>query len=148
MFGRKKPEVLVVGAGPVGLFTALSLARRGVPVQIVDKEWRTAAHAYALALHAGSLRLLKDLGLLDAVLEQAYPVRSIGLYDGAERRAELGPLDVVVMRPVGVAATAVGTALFIGTLPFTVVTGTWREPAYRLVYRPMKFTFKRPLGEY
>ena len=57
-------------------------------------------------------------------------------------------LDVVVMRPVGVAATAVGAALFVGTLPFTVVTGTWREPAYRLVYRPMKFTFKRPLGDY
>ena len=98
MFGRKKPEVLVVGAGPVGLFTALSLARRGIEVQIVDKEWRTAAHAYALALHAGSLRLLKDLGLLETVLEQAYPVGTIGLYDGAERRAELGPLDVVVMR--------------------------------------------------
>ena len=25
MFGRKKPEVLVVGAGPVGLFAALAL---------------------------------------------------------------------------------------------------------------------------
>ena len=32
------------------------------------------------------------------MLEQAYPVGTIGLYDGAERRAELGPLDVVVMR--------------------------------------------------
>ncbi len=98
MFGRKKPEVLVVGAGPVGLFTALSLARRGVQVQIVDKEWRTAAHAYALALHAESLRLLNDLGLREAVLDQAYPIRTIGLYDGADRRAEMTAVDLVVMR--------------------------------------------------
>ena len=37
MFGKKKPEVLIVGAGPVGLFAAVALAKRGIPVQIVDK---------------------------------------------------------------------------------------------------------------
>ncbi len=98
MFGKKKPEVLVIGAGPVGLFTALSLARRGVTVQVVDKEWRTAAHAYALALHGDSLSLLKDVGLLDAVREQAYPVHTLNLYEAKDRRATLHPLNVAVMR--------------------------------------------------
>jgi len=86
---KKKPEVLVVGAGPVGLFAAIALARRGVQVRTVDKEWRTGAHSYALALHSGSLRLLKEVGLAERVLEGACQVRTIGLYDGPERRAEM-----------------------------------------------------------
>ena len=86
---KKNPDVLVVGAGPVGLFAAISLARRGVATRIVDKEWRTGAHSYALALHSGSLRMLKDLGLAERILEGACLVRTIGLYDGAERRAEM-----------------------------------------------------------
>jgi 2-polyprenyl-6-methoxyphenol hydroxylase-like FAD-dependent oxidoreductase len=89
MFGKKKPEVLVVGAGPVGLFTALALVKRGIAVQIVDKEWRKATHSYALALHAHSLKLLESVGLLGPVLDHAYRVRTIGLYDGTERQAEL-----------------------------------------------------------
>ena len=30
MFGKKKPEVLIAGAGPVGLFAAVILAKQGV----------------------------------------------------------------------------------------------------------------------
>jgi len=89
MFGKKKPEVLVIGAGPVGLFAAIALARRDVRVQIVDKEWRTGAHSYALALHGASLELLEELGLRDRVLQSAYRVRSVGLYDAETRRAEI-----------------------------------------------------------
>src|SRR5690606_2156840 len=89
-FGREKTDVLVVGAGPVGLFTALHLARHGVRVQIVDKEWRTGAHSYALALHAASLRLLDDLGLRARVLEHAYRVDTVAFYDGPARRAAAG----------------------------------------------------------
>ena len=33
----KNPDVVVVGAGPVGLVTACELARRGVSIRIVDK---------------------------------------------------------------------------------------------------------------
>jgi len=90
MLGTRNPEVLVVGAGPVGLLAALKLANRGVRVGIVDREWRPGAHSYALALHARSLALLDELGLRDRVLEAAYPVRTVAVYDDAgERRAEM-----------------------------------------------------------
>ena len=71
MFGRANPEVLVVGAGPVGLFAALALAKQGIQVAIVDREWRPGAHSYALALHPHSLSLLQELGIQESVLERA-----------------------------------------------------------------------------
>jgi 2-polyprenyl-6-methoxyphenol hydroxylase-like FAD-dependent oxidoreductase len=89
MFGKRKADVLVVGAGPVGLMTALVLAKRGVPVEIIDREWRTGAHSYALALHAQSLRLLGELGLRDEILSQAYRIDRVAFYDGTERKAEI-----------------------------------------------------------
>ncbi len=89
MFGRKKPDVLVVGAGPVGLFTALSLARRGIRVRIIDEGWRTAAHSYALALHPSSLRLLERAGLISDVLGQSHVIRRVGLYEGKDRQSEI-----------------------------------------------------------
>ncbi len=93
MFSKHKPVVLVVGAGPVGLMAALTLARRGIEVEIVDKEWRPAAHSYALALHAQSLALLDQLGVLKPILEKAYPVRTVGLYDLEARRTEIRLTD-------------------------------------------------------
>ncbi|MFQ5630326.1 MAG: FAD-dependent oxidoreductase [bacterium] len=89
MFGKKQPEVLVVGAGPVGLLAALLLAKHGVRVEIVDKEERRAGHSYALALHSQTLALFNTLDLLDKVLEQCYRVQTVGLYEGIERKAEL-----------------------------------------------------------
>ena len=89
MFGMKEPEVLVVGAGPVGMFAALVLVKKGIRVTIADQQWRTGAHSYALALHPQSLRLLEEFGLASGILENAYPVRTIGLYDGATRQAEM-----------------------------------------------------------
>lgn len=96
MFGKKQPEVLVVGAGPVGLFAALLLAKRGVRVEIVDKEERRAGHSYALALHSQTLELFKESGLLDKVLDHCYRVHTIGLYDGKNRKAEL---QLSMLRP-------------------------------------------------
>ena len=86
MFEKRKPDVLVVGAGPVGMFAALTLARRGVRVRIVDQEWRTGAHSFALALHPQSLALLDDAGLLGEVLSRAYHIRDVAFYEGETRR--------------------------------------------------------------
>lgn len=89
MLWRKSPEVIVVGAGPVGLVTALSLAKRGVRVEIIDEAWAEGSQAYALALHPRSLTLLDELDVLEPVLEMAYRVDQIGLYGEGERRAAL-----------------------------------------------------------
>lgn len=86
MFNRKNPEVLIVGAGPVGLFAALALKRKGIDVYIVDEAWGAGGHSYALALHPSTHRLMADVGLLDKVLKSAYRIDRIAFYDGSERR--------------------------------------------------------------
>ena len=74
MLRHEQTEVLVTGAGPVGMLTALLLARGGVRVRIIDQDWRTASRTYACALHPHSLKLLDKLGrepvlkFLDGVL--------------------------------------------------------------------------------
>jgi 2-polyprenyl-6-methoxyphenol hydroxylase-like FAD-dependent oxidoreductase len=45
MFSHPDPEVLVVGAGPVGLIAALLLKQNGVRVEIVDMHQRTTQHS-------------------------------------------------------------------------------------------------------
>jgi NADPH-dependent dioxygenase len=89
MFDKRAPEVLVIGAGPVGQFAALSLAKRGIKVQIVDQAQRPATHSYAVALHGDSLGELDQLGLLEQALDRSYRVHTVGFYDRSERRAEL-----------------------------------------------------------
>lgn len=90
MLGRKhETQALVVGAGPVGLFTALCLTERGVAVTIVDKGWRGSVRSYALALHPGSLELLDELGVARPLLEHGQRVQRIAVYEGSERVGEL-----------------------------------------------------------
>lgn len=55
--------------------------------------------------------------------------------------------DVVVLRPLGVAATALGTGLFILALPFSLPSDSVDEVADKLVADPAEFTFNRPLGK-
>lgn len=55
-------------------------------------------------------------------------------------------VDTLYCRPLGVAASAVGTVFLVGSLPFTLPGGNTGEAAARLVGDPLRFTFQRPLG--
>ena len=56
--------------------------------------------------------------------------------------------DLLIARPLGLAATVLGTGLFVLQLPLSIVQGTPPSvPAKKLVVAPAKFTFERPLGE-
>jgi len=57
-------QLLVVGAGPVGLFGALCAARRGLEVMVLDQSWQGFGRGYATVLHPRSLRLLREVALL------------------------------------------------------------------------------------
>src|SRR5688572_3030409 len=89
MFHHPEPEVLVVGAGPVGLVAALFLQQHGVRVEIVDMHQRTTQHSYALAIHPRTLRILDDAGLSEGLIGAGHKVTKVAYYEGQERRAEI-----------------------------------------------------------
>jgi high-affinity K+ transport system ATPase subunit B len=55
--------------------------------------------------------------------------------------------DLVLLRPLGIAATILGSAVFVASLPFTLPTRSVDKAAQKLVVEPGKFTFVRPLGQ-
>ncbi|MGA0027668.1 MAG: FAD-dependent monooxygenase [Steroidobacteraceae bacterium] len=75
-------EVLVVGAGPVGLATALSMAAQGVDVRIIDDMPARHANPRASSIHARTLELLAPFGVSDRLAAYAQPVRHIAFFDG------------------------------------------------------------------
>jgi len=64
-----KPPVLVVGAGPVGLATALSLAHQGVPVQVIEAEPALTLDQRAGSFHPPTLEMLAPFGVTEAMHE-------------------------------------------------------------------------------
>lgn len=95
----EETQVLIVGAGPVGLLAGLLLAEGGVQVKIVDQAIRTATRSYACALHPGTLQLLDKLGLAGQLLEVGHRIDKIALYEGAKRRAEVNLADLEAEHP-------------------------------------------------
>jgi hypothetical protein len=56
-------------------------------------------------------------------------------------------LDLLILRPLGLLATGVGSAAFVVSLPFTLPSGSTGAAACELVREPFAYTFARPLGD-
>jgi 2-polyprenyl-6-methoxyphenol hydroxylase-like FAD-dependent oxidoreductase len=85
----RRVDVLVVGAGPVGLASAARLAGRGLEVALIDEDWRPAVHSYAALLHPDTLARLERAGLAGGLTGRGERIERIAFYEGSERRAEL-----------------------------------------------------------
>jgi 6-methylpretetramide 4-monooxygenase / 4-hydroxy-6-methylpretetramide 12a-monooxygenase len=68
-------EVLIVGAGPSGLFAAAELIRHGVRARLIERETRPHHEARATTIQAGTLEILDSVGLLPPFIESAEHVR-------------------------------------------------------------------------
>jgi hypothetical protein len=55
--------------------------------------------------------------------------------------------DLIVMRPLGIAATVVGAALFVVSTPFSLTGMNTGESFEKLVAEPVQYTFARSLGD-
>jgi len=66
MSTKDRTQVLVVGAGLVGLTAALTLAGQGFAVRIVDREKAHPVRPFPVLLHAASLRILEELRVCSA----------------------------------------------------------------------------------
>ncbi len=66
-------SVAVAGGGPVGMVTALELARRGVPSVVLEAADTLAEGSRAICFSRRSLEILEGVGAADAVVAKALP---------------------------------------------------------------------------
>lgn len=99
---QNQTEVLVVGAGPVGMMTALLAAQHGLRTTIIDQKSRTARHSYACALHPASLALLARAGILPDVIKLGLRVETVALFDGTARQTRIKLSDLPGQHPFAV----------------------------------------------
>jgi 3-(3-hydroxy-phenyl)propionate hydroxylase len=60
---QSENRVIVVGAGPVGVIMTLALARKGIPVLLLEAEPGPVEDQRAATIHPPTLEMLADLGL-------------------------------------------------------------------------------------
>ncbi|MCA9226312.1 MAG: FAD-dependent monooxygenase, partial [Planctomycetales bacterium] len=80
-------QVLVVGAGPVGLTLACELLRHGVKCRVLDagNGPTPVAESRALGIQARSLEVFDDVGISGELTSRGHPLTSIDLYAGQRR---------------------------------------------------------------
>jgi 2-polyprenyl-6-methoxyphenol hydroxylase-like FAD-dependent oxidoreductase len=88
---RRRPYVLVVGAGPTGLLLASELQRRGVPCHLIDARPAPLHWDRATVVHPRSLEVFESLGLVDRFLDAGCRQRSIKIHSGGK---VLGTMDL------------------------------------------------------
>ncbi|MFI6165332.1 FAD-dependent monooxygenase [Nocardia sp. NPDC051052] len=90
--GTGQVDVLIVGAGPVGLTMALALAGNGVRFRIVDKLDHWSELSKAMTLTPRTLECFRMLGVADRFLEEGILSRRIHHY--TERRNPIAVTDL------------------------------------------------------
>jgi 2-polyprenyl-6-methoxyphenol hydroxylase-like FAD-dependent oxidoreductase len=88
------PEILVVGAGPVGLAAALELARRGFAPRIIDNDAAPTPESRALGVNARTLELLEPSGATERLLAHGLRMVGIVLRMGTQELARVPLSDI------------------------------------------------------
>lgn len=69
MTTNEHDRIIVAGGGPTGLIAALSLAKQGIPVLLLEQQESPQDHRRATTFHPPTLEYLDQLGLVDKVLD-------------------------------------------------------------------------------
>jgi 3-(3-hydroxy-phenyl)propionate hydroxylase len=68
-------RVVVAGAGPIGLVTALALAQQGVPCVVLESERQVCEGSRAIVFTRRSMEILQQVGVAEAVSAHGLPWR-------------------------------------------------------------------------
>jgi 2-polyprenyl-6-methoxyphenol hydroxylase-like FAD-dependent oxidoreductase len=75
-------DVLIAGAGPVGLALGAALTRRGVGTVLIDRQPEGANTSRAAVVHARTLEVLDELGVTGEMVERGVIVPRFTVRDG------------------------------------------------------------------
>ncbi|ORV08608.1 bifunctional 3-(3-hydroxy-phenyl)propionate/3-hydroxycinnamic acid hydroxylase [Mycobacterium celatum] len=124
-------DVVVVGAGPVGLTLANILGLQGVRTLVVDERASLIDYPRGVGLDDEALRTFQAIGLVDAILPHTVPNQILRFVD-AKRRvlAEMAPADARFGWPKrnGFVQPLVDAELLRGLDRFEHVEVWWERP--------------------
>lgn len=93
-------SVIISGAGPVGLITAIQLARQGISVTVLEAEKTVCQDFRAPAFHSTSLDIFEELGMLEAIEKIGLKIPTMIFSDrGLNETVEL-PFEILSERGV------------------------------------------------
>lgn len=82
-------DVIIAGAGPVGLTLALTLAKQGRRVLVLEKEASLSEHSRAPAIWPRTQEVLEELGVLARCVQEGLLVHDFSLFDADVERSRL-----------------------------------------------------------
>ena len=82
-------DVLVVGAGPIGLALSCHLRRLGLSVRLIEKRSGPSVHSKAIGLQFRVSEILARLGIVDRFIAQGGSPSTVNLYAGSKRLLQL-----------------------------------------------------------
>jgi 2-polyprenyl-6-methoxyphenol hydroxylase-like FAD-dependent oxidoreductase len=98
-----KELLTIIGAGPTGLAAALFLARRGVPVRIIDAATQPTTTSKALLVNLRSLEILKESGVAARIIADGWAVKGMAMHRADREVASVDLQDELPQLPIGLA---------------------------------------------
>jgi 2-polyprenyl-6-methoxyphenol hydroxylase-like FAD-dependent oxidoreductase len=101
-------DILIVGAGPVGLFLANECARRGLRYKIIEAKASQSEHSKALAIFPRTMEIFDMAGVVGPFLREANRVTKVAMITHGHTLAHLhfapdqSPYSFVSMVPQNV----------------------------------------------
>jgi 2-polyprenyl-6-methoxyphenol hydroxylase-like FAD-dependent oxidoreductase len=86
---NKTTEVLIVGAGPVGLMMACQLSLFNIRCRIIDRKKAPFGYSGAMVIHARTLEVFRQMGLADRVQQEGTRVQSLSVFIDGIKKASL-----------------------------------------------------------
>ena len=103
------PDVLIVGAGPVGLTAAAELTRHGARVRIVDKREGPVIYSQALAVHVRTQEILAAMGIVDGWLKEGHRIEELHVHAYGRKIGDAHPCGVDSPYPCPLAVSQAAT---------------------------------------